>query len=157
MSQQFVSVPVPTERVAEVYKLLSSPPRHISPSDNASQTTQVDEWNWLQKHTNEKIEWPIDTVQRAVTESNTAQRAMLKHLANHPGEWLTTQQIADEVGVKRSDIAGALSGLARRAKSRYGQHHGSQRWFFAMQWDGAQSSYRMDEREAVIVRELFEK
>jgi hypothetical protein len=75
----------------------------------------------------------------------------LKYLAERPGQWLTTAHIAEALGLERKDIAGGLSGLSRRAKSRYGMA----KWFFAAQWGGTQYTYRMDEREAAAVLEIL--
>jgi hypothetical protein len=151
MADQFVSVPVPVDRVVEVYRLLASPPSGMSKPETVKSIQSGEDWTWLVEHTNEKADWPIKVIHRAVTESNTGQRAFLKYLAEHPGESLTTQQAAEALKVERKDIAGALSGLSRRAKSRYGQTG----WFFAAQWDGAQFSYCMDQREADAVLDIL--
>jgi hypothetical protein len=153
MSEQFVSVPVPIDRVTEVYRLLASPssPNGIPAPDATTTTPPAEDWSWLAEHTYEKVEWPIKVIHRAVTESNAGQRAFLKYLAEHSSQWLTTALIAAGLGLERKDIAGGLSGLTRRAKSRYGVA----KWFFSAQWDGTQYSYRMDEREAAAVLEIL--
>jgi hypothetical protein len=138
-------------RSSRFWRLLASPPNGTPKPQATAATQSAEDWTWLAKHTYEKVEWAVEVVHRAVAESNAGQRAFLKYLAGRPGEWLTTQQIAGDLGLERKDIAGGLSGLTRRAKSRYGQS----KWFFAAQWDGAQYSYRMDEREAAAVLEAL--
>ena len=151
MSEQFVSVPVPASRVQEVYRLLASPPNGVPTRPEASAPQSGEDWTWLDEHTTESAVWPIKVIHRAVTESNASQRAFLVYLAERPGQSLSMQQIADGLGVDRKDIAGGLSGLARRAKSRYGQT----KWFFAAHWDGTQFSYRMEERESKAVLDVL--
>jgi hypothetical protein len=111
-----------------------------------------EDWGWIEKHTYDKHEWPVEVIRRATVESNNGQRQFLRYLAERAGKPLTTQQIADGLGVERKNIAGALSGLSRRAKSRYKLPI----WFFWAQWDGNQYTYRMDQREAAIVLELLD-
>jgi hypothetical protein len=145
MSQQFVSVPVPAERVSEVYKLLATPAGGSSLPTTTEASTE--DWGWIAQHSYTKNDWPIDTIRRAVVESNAGQRQFFRQLADHQGEWLTTQEIATALQVERKNISGALSGLSRRAKHRYKLPV----WFFDAQWDGSQYHYRMHEREAVAI------
>lgn len=142
---KFVSVPVPADRVQEVYKLLASPPQR-GRTVGAAKSSEED-WTWLEVHTDAKQEWPLETVKRAVLESNQATRRLLKFLAERQGQWLSTPEIAAGLQMKAVDIRGPLSGLSRRIKHRYNM----QRWFFDAEWNGQIFKYRMHEREADVV------
>jgi len=142
---EFVSIPVPVDRVNEVYKLLASPPSN-APATVVAKPTEED-WSWLAVHTDAKQDWPVETILRAVLESNPATRRLLKYLADHQGKWLSTPDIAAGLQIKATDIRGPLSGLSRRIKHRYKM----QRWFFDAEWNGQTFKYRMHEREAAVV------
>jgi hypothetical protein len=89
----FVNLPVPEERVQEVYELLATPGHRKTP--------------------NRVYDRP--TMERLWKESSPAIRKVLKHLMCHPGERVPTSDL-----VKVADMSGgrALGGLFARFRTQ---------------------------------------
>ena len=84
-------------------------------------------------------------------ESEGAHQRLLEFLADHPGEWLGSQAIADGLGLKhgRKSLAGSLGAFGRRADHRYGGLKP-----FESHWDGEsyQAKLRMSPKVAAWVK-----
>lgn len=97
-SQEFVYVPVPVGRVAEVFRLLAS-----LPGDTAEASD------------------PERVVRRVFLESEENFRALLRFLAGRPGQSISTAEAAEALGLPNgaASVAGMLGAFARRSKNRY--------------------------------------
>src|SRR4051794_17105139 len=98
MPQEFIYVPVPANRVDEVYRLLGT------------------------KALAEKAEPPardLALITRVWAESHANHRALMTFLAEHPDRWFTTRELAKPLGLSNArQVAGMLGAFGRRAKHR---------------------------------------
>ncbi|MFL5913052.1 MAG: hypothetical protein ACJ768_21100 [Gaiellaceae bacterium] len=94
----YVYLPVPEDRVEDVYRLLAG-------ADEAEA----------------KLDQKV-LLERAYRESDGAFRRLLDYLAERPGEPVTTKQLAAGIGLERgtASLAGMLGAYGRRARNRYG-------------------------------------
>jgi hypothetical protein len=99
MPTDFISVPVPNDRVTEVYELLA----HPTPQSNGH--------------------WPLELVARAMHESPPGPRAAFELLAERGDHGATTQELVQELDYKRGGaaLAGMFGAFGRRCLRRYGQ------------------------------------
>jgi hypothetical protein len=68
-------------------------------------------------------EWTHARLWKMIEESPPAMRDILRALATHPGEWMSSDQLAQAIRGKQADsntVAGTLGAYGRRLKSRYG-------------------------------------
>jgi hypothetical protein len=95
-----------------------------------------------------------EIVMRMYLESEDRHRELLKVLAEQPGEWLYTAEIAPAVGIESGSkgMAGMFGAFGRRAKHRYG---GLKPW--ASSWDPGrhEAKYRMDPQVAEWIQEAI--
>lgn len=128
---EFVYVPVPVERVEEVYRLLAG----LSGNSEASVPDA------------ERI------VKRVFLESEERFRALLRFLAGHPGQPISTTETAEVLGLPNgvASLAGMLGAFARRSKNRYDGF-----WPFERLYNPAQdrAELMMDDDVAAIVNGL---
>lgn len=100
--QEFVNVPVPKERVLEVYALLGQGKRSAS----ATLGELAEEWT-------EKM------VARAIRESPAGMRAVFQYLSSHPDQDITMEELAKGIKRERSQMPGILGAFGRRCRYRY--------------------------------------
>jgi hypothetical protein len=100
---EFVHVPVPAERVQEVYELLARRPEEAAVNGSRG--------------------WSRDNLLRAYRESPEAMKKAFDYLADHAGQEVTTDELAAAIGVTRSQLAGVIGAFGRRKKNRYGQEN----------------------------------
>jgi hypothetical protein len=100
---EFVNVPVPADRVQEVYALLARRPEEAL--------------------VNGARGWSRDNLLRAYRESPEAMKKAFDHLADHANQEVTANQLATAVGVTRQQLAGVLGAFGRRKKNRYGEEN----------------------------------
>lgn len=133
-SGEFIMVPVPKNRVQEVYKLLAGPP-----SDGPSAAPPPTDGDWTD-----------EMIMRAYKESPATMKRFLRHLANAAGKTFTSEALGTAVGYSSRQQAGMLGAFGNRVKQRYGQAT----WFFAADRDPETGTfvYRMDPRAAKIVK-----
>lgn len=124
---EFIMVPVPHDRVQEVYEVLARPRRLNEGSSKAEASSS---------HSNGAKNWK-SIVQKCYRESPPAMRYLLEHLARNAGKEVTSEELADaigeakdEKGYTREQLAGVLGAFGRRWKNRYegGPEHG--KWPF---------------------------
>jgi Family of unknown function (DUF6416) len=98
-----VNVPVPTDRLIEVYRLLGGAP------DVSATAPEKDQQPWTAGS--------LETTLRAA--SATIQ-GLARYLAEHPGEEITTTEVADALGLQFgwNSLAGALGAFGRRLANR---------------------------------------
>ena len=108
---EFVSVPVPVQHVTAVYELIARLDAAGQPSPEGAPSNDG---------TSAALTQPL--VERMYRDSEGAHRRLLEYLAEHPGEWLDSQSVADGLGLQfgRKSLAGSLGAFGRRADHRYG-------------------------------------
>jgi hypothetical protein len=129
----FVSVPVPVERVLEVYALLATPhgretgavSTEAPPPSSPSSTTPSNELP--------KVPWTEKDLTRFInSETKMAQTVtgMMDVLVERPGEHFTTTELVERLGVTRHELRGSLSALSRHIRKHYGRTN----WPFDFVW-----------------------
>jgi hypothetical protein len=140
-STNYVQLPVPEERVAEVMAFLVDLERQdvagAPPASSEDGLTLVLDAN---------------VVIRMYEESEGTHRRLLDYLAAHAGQWTFTGELSDALGVAtgRKGMAGVFGAFGRRAKHRYG---GAKPWDMA--WDPikGEAKYRVEPEVATWIRE----
>lgn len=125
---EFVYVPVPSEHVHAVYRLLASADR-----DSTGSTAHAPD-------AGDPAELPDpELVRRMYRESYESHRQLMALLAQTPGEWIYTKDIAQTLNIAKGarGVAGMLGAFGRRSKNRYGH---KKPWI--SQWDGAREEAR---------------
>lgn len=150
MTQDFINIPVPRDRVQDVYELLAR--IAIDKPAQARQSGRV----------NGTIEWPEDLLMRAYRESPPAMKVVFDYLASHADKAATSEMLKNAIasvlkkpGYKRDQLAGVLGAFGRRWKNRYrrgGRADGA--WPFAATWNGdlGMYEYRMSGDVAEVMR-----
>jgi hypothetical protein len=120
-------VPVPAARVLEVYALLAVPHTSTEPGSVDPLTT-----------------WSAPDLSRLMDLTRSpVTRRMIRHLAQHPDDWIPLNSVAIAIEANPRDIRAALSGFTRTMKA----HLGRSIWPFAVaakRVDGTlQTVYRM--------------
>lgn len=106
MSQPtFINVPVPADRVAEVYRLLSE--------DHPTQESGSDELTWTVEELREIANSSVESLVRVT--------AILDTLSAQPGVSTSLTQLAKETGYSRSELKGGLSGFTRWMNTQWGE------------------------------------
>lgn len=103
----FVNVPVPADRVQEVYRLLAQPANQPAPAPPDA---------------GPDAEWTEELIVRMYRESAEPMRKMLKLLAEADGAEVSTRDIAETLELPKgaSSVAGMAGAIGRRVNSRYG-------------------------------------
>jgi hypothetical protein len=137
---EFISVPVPIQHVTKVYELIARLAKggeagpELPPEGGAKDGV---------------LTQPL--VERMYRESEGAHQRLLEFLADHPGEWLSSQAFADGLGLEhgRKSLAGSLGAFGRRADHRYGGLKP-----FESRWDGegSQAKLRMGPEVAAWIK-----
>jgi hypothetical protein len=103
----FVSVPVPIERVAEVYELLARQTARPSIGHHVTADGYPEGWNE-----------PL--VDRMFIESSSALRRILFAIAQRSPGWVTTKDIAGSSGLTPRQVVASLGPFGKRLRGRYG-------------------------------------
>ncbi len=103
---EFVSVPVPVDRVQEVYELLSREPfrplaERQAGGDGPSEV------------------WTASLIDRMFVESSSAMRSVLRAIAEASPGWITTKDIAIVSGLTARQVAASLGPFEKRVRGRY--------------------------------------
>ncbi len=101
-----VHVPVPVNRLQEVYELLAKRP--VGP-----QVGHVTEEGYPPG-------WSQALVERMYVESSSTMRGILRVLAEGASEWITTGELASVSGLTSRQVAAALGPFGKRIRGRYG-------------------------------------
>jgi len=107
---EFVSVPVPLDRVQEVYELLARQPsrRHSARQTSGDERSEV---------------WTQPLIDRMFHESSEAMKRVLFALAQASPEWVTTKDIASASGLTARQVVASLGPFEKRIHGRYGMSH----------------------------------
>ena len=133
---EFIMVPVPEERVTEVYALLGQ----ASVSDAAP--TQDGEQRL-------SAEWSDAEIQRCYRESSDKMKLVLEFLAKNPNQPIHSDKLYAEIEYSAHQFAGAMGAFGRRVKNRYSKAV----WFFEARWDpeAGMAVYNMPDDVASII------
>jgi hypothetical protein len=108
MSAEFVMMPVPVDRVQEVYELLARPSAAIGAGTADGVSVMP-------------LPWSDEFLRRAYKESSAAMKAVLDTLASRPGETVSVVDLAAATGLDRGKVPGVLGAFGRRWNHRYEQ------------------------------------
>jgi len=109
----FVSIPVPVDRVQEVYELLARPRLKRLSGDRVVADGHSEVWSQ-----------PL--IDRMFLESSEAMRRILCTIAKSSPRWVTTNDIADAAGLTARQVVASLGPFEKRVRGRYGMS----RWPF---------------------------
>jgi hypothetical protein len=104
---EFVSVPVPVERVLEVYRLLARPSARPIADPQVSPDGYAAGWNQA-------------LIDRMFLESSSAMRRILSAIAKKSPDWVTTDEIAEASGLTARQVVASLGPFEKRVRGRYG-------------------------------------
>lgn len=103
---EFVSVPVPADRVQEVYELLSRVPSRSLTERNAAVGGRSEAWNQ-----------PL--IDRMFIESSSAMRSILLAIAKASPVWITTNDIATSSQLTARQVVASFGPFGKRIRGRY--------------------------------------
>jgi hypothetical protein len=138
---EFVNMPVPVERVQEVYELLARP--------SAARTTigpQVTDNGYPEG-------WSQAMIERMFIESSSAMRRILCSIAERSPSWVTTGEIGAAAELSPRQVIASLGPFEKRVRGRYGMN----RWpFEAREFvDAGIFKYSMSEGTATGILSLM--
>jgi hypothetical protein len=144
VSQEYVNLPVPVDRVQEVYELLGRPKGSVVLAAPATPATQ-----------SEAVEPDLDKalLKRAYRESPDTMRKVFDHLADKADHDVPMEDLARAVGYHPHQMAGAFGAFGRRWKNRY--HKGEDvKWPFGAWWDFDRNTmvYKMSAEAAAVIK-----
>lgn len=120
MATETVMVPVPLDRLQEVFTLLGSAPGSTTSTPApapapASAAAEDDEYS--------SERWGDIPLRQLYVQSNEQQRRVLDFLAAHPDQEVTSRQIADALKLDKGakSLSGIFGGMAKRALNRHGE------------------------------------
>jgi hypothetical protein len=104
---EFVNVPVPVDRVQEVYELLARQPARPASSVAATQEGYPEGWN-------------KEMIDRMFVESSGAMRRILHAIAQRSPLWITTAEIGAAADLTVRQVIASLGPFQKRVRGRYG-------------------------------------
>jgi hypothetical protein len=107
---EFVSIPVPAERVQEVYELLARPPARPPVVASLSEDGYPEGWSGAL----------MDTM---FVESSGPMRRILCAIAQESPGWVTTARIAEMSTMSARQVVASLGPFEKRCRGRYGMSH----------------------------------
>ncbi|MBN2848415.1 MAG: hypothetical protein JXP72_08215 [Coriobacteriia bacterium] len=136
---ELVNVPVPVERLQEVYALLARDPSRPSTSHEVLQDGYPAGWSKA-------------LVDRMFIESSSAMRRILVAIAQTSPKWVATGEIAAACGLTPRQVIASLGPFEKRVRGRYAMSH----WPFAARQfvDAGILKYSMSPEVAAHVLEL---
>lgn len=143
LGKEFINVPVPADRVEEVYAVLGQP------RQSAAEATPA------QEHPAENPPIEEALVIRAYEESPPGMVAVFDYLSEHPDRHVPMKELADGVGRRPDQVGGVLGAYGRRRKNRYG-HAKSWPFSSSWDWDTNQGRYKMSAEVAAIIAKARE-
>ncbi|MGH2706346.1 MAG: hypothetical protein ACRDJ4_15045 [Actinomycetota bacterium] len=123
----FVNVPVPADRVLEVYAFLSGFPHA------AADATGDSPWTPTPSNGLPTIPWTEEDLARFVSSGTKTSRtvaAVMDVLVEQPGEQFTTTTLVARLGVTRNELRGTFAALTRHIRTHYGREN----WPFRFTW-----------------------
>ncbi len=146
MATEFISIPVPVDRVQEVYELLARPKAQPPETKKA--------WGEEVAPDSGLSDTDRDILVRAYRESQETMRAVFKYLAERAGHGVLMTELAAAVGRTPRQMSGAFGAFGRRFANRYGKD--GAKWPFAAYWDYERNmmTYRLSPEAAEVVKKL---
>jgi hypothetical protein len=140
VATEFIMVPVPRERVQDVYRLLAA-----EPTQSATVAGAI-------ARDDEGVPWSDGEIARAYRESPERMKRFLDYLVSVAGQPATAGETAKAVGYSRQQQAGMLGAFGHRVKGRYGRST----WFFDASWSDQHHAwiYTMGDAAAQVLRDL---
>jgi hypothetical protein len=138
MSSEFVMMPVPVDRVQEVYELLARP-------SVADGTGTADGASVI------PLPWSDEFLRRAYKESSAAMKSVLDTLASRPGETVSVADLAVATGLDRRKVPGVLGAFGRRWSHRYDQGEANLPFKSYRSVAAGMTVYEMDEAVAAAL------
>jgi hypothetical protein len=126
----YIDVPVREDRLAEVFKLLSTepgdpaaPPAEATDDDHPDQSLARDDERNDDKRDDERWDafWAVpDNVREHIAARSDRIRAIHRAIAEHAGSgrWINGDEVAAEIGDSPSSVASALGPYARYLQNR---------------------------------------
>lgn len=144
MDKQFVNIPVPADRVDEVYAVLGRAKAPAAPIE--AKPEDIDDAVGAQPGALDEA-----LIIRAYRESPPAMVAVFDYLASHPSKDVGMGELAKGVGTTPKRLSGALGAYGRRKKYRY---HQTDAWPFKAWWDyvNGHAVYHMSGEVAAIIK-----
>ncbi len=106
---EFVSVPVPADRVQEVYELLAREPLRLLADRQAATEGHSEVWT-------------ESLIDRMFVESSSAMRRILLAIAEASPGWVTTNDIATASYLTARQVVASLGPFEKRIRGRYGMN-----------------------------------
>jgi hypothetical protein len=103
----FVMIPVPIDRVQEVYRLLAGQPSALAAGPQPTENGYPDGWSQAM-------------VERMFIESSNAMRSILLAIAEGSPKWVTTGEIGEASGLTARQVIASLGPFGKRIRGRYG-------------------------------------
>jgi len=104
---EFVSVPVPIDRVHEVYRLLASQPSRKTIGPHVTENGYPEGWSQ-------------SMIERMFVESSSPMRRILHSIAERSPNWTTTVEIAEASDLTARQVVASLGPFEKRVRGRYG-------------------------------------
>jgi hypothetical protein len=129
-------VPVPEDRVQDVYSLLAKGPEPAQEIEETADDELSDEWS-------------DDEIRRAYLESTGAIRQVLVLLAQNPGQRFYSEQLYEMLEISRSQWSGVTGAFGKKVRNRYAKSTKP----FIEGWDDEAGSmyYEMPEDFAEVI------
>lgn len=135
----FVSVPVPVDRVQEVYELLARQPARRVAAQVVTEEGFPEGWS-------------RGLIERMFLESSSAMRRILASIAGKSPAWVTTGEIAEASELTSRQVVASLGPFEKRVRGRYGMS----RWPFHTREfvDAGVFKYSMSPEVAALILDL---
>lgn len=161
ISTEYVSLPVPIDRVAEVYALLGrSPDAPPGPKAEPPAGPQADAvWTPVVDDDDDDVfPWTTSSLRRMYSESSGNMQKALDYLSERGGEDVSTNELARALGLLKgaASVAGMLGAFSRRCWNRYDRYvPWESTWRWTDQDAGtSETLIRMPQEVAAVLKSL---
>lgn len=131
-SDNFVSVPVPVNRLDEVYALLGRQPRPDAGARSPDGSTNGAVWQPEGDSDDDDVHpWTEATLRRMYNDSTGNMRDALDYMAARGGQEVTTNELATALDLPKgaASVAGMIGAFARRCWNRYERYLPWESWW----------------------------
>jgi len=147
-SSEFISVPVPTNRVQEVYNLLAR-------SRPASEATTTTPQNHPSTGAKSEPPWDAENVRRFYKESSPNMRAFIRVLVDKAPGTVTSTEAGKDLPKGAQSVAGMLGAAGRRSSGRHGRGLPWKKWGQPTDNQGSETVFEMSEEVAAAIRTIL--
>ncbi|MFJ2781267.1 hypothetical protein [Kitasatospora sp. NPDC087315] len=154
MSQEFVSVPVPSQHVTQVYALLAELAGITTAPSAETAATPLEDGEWP------FVEWSVQDLRKLTQDALDSVQVVtgvLDILAKQPGQRVSYTSLVELLNVDRKRLRGVLSAFTRVVHKHYGRRNWPMTWVEAPS-DGADYKsefyYTVSETTAARWREV---